>query len=48
MIQSCLPHSNRSTFEDWRSHYDDRTRAMVAEMSAKDIEMFGYSFEDGP
>jgi hypothetical protein len=43
-----LAHANRSTFDDWRSYYTPRTRAMVAEMSARDIEMFGYSFEEGP
>ena len=41
-----IPHSNQSTFEDWRPLYNDRTRAMVAEMSEKDIRMFGYKFED--
>jgi Sulfotransferase family len=41
-----IPHSNQSTFEDWRPLYTERTKELVAEISAKDIRMFDYKFED--
>lgn len=42
-----LPHKNRSTPTDYRMYYRDGTRKAVAERFARDIEMFGYSFDDG-
>jgi Sulfotransferase family len=41
-----IPHSNQSTFEDWRPLYTDETRRLVAEISDKDISMFSYHFDD--
>ena len=40
-----LNESNRSTFDDWRSYYNDRTAALVAKAYARDIETFGYEFD---
>jgi hypothetical protein len=42
-----LPHMNRGIPTDYRTYYNDRTRRLVAHRFARDIEMFGYSFEDG-
>lgn len=42
-----LPHDMRSDDDrPWRSYYDRRTRARVARIYARDIERFGYDFED--
>ena len=47
-IQAVLPHVNRSVHQDYRDHYNDRTRALVAEHFRPDIERFAYSFDGGP
>jgi hypothetical protein len=39
-----LPHANRSDHRDYRDYYSDRTRMIVAERFARDIEEFGYRF----
>lgn len=44
-VESALAHTNRSTDFDYRSHYTDATRAIVAEVYRRDIEVFGYSFD---
>ena len=44
-VETRLPHRNRSRHDDYRAYYDDRTRALVAEHWAEDVERFGYSFE---
>lgn len=44
-ITAQLPHINKSTHHDYRAYYDARTRRMVAEHFAADIELFGYRFE---
>jgi hypothetical protein len=41
-----LPHINRGKPVDYRGYYNDRTRKLVADRFARDIEMFGYSFGD--
>ncbi|MBL8795122.1 MAG: sulfotransferase family 2 domain-containing protein [Planctomycetia bacterium] len=40
-----LPHENKTDHADFRAHYNERTRALVAESFREDIEMFGYSFD---
>jgi len=45
-IRASLPYRNRSRHDDYRSYYDDRTRAVVAEHYAEDIERFGYTFDE--
>lgn len=44
-VRTRLPHHNRSQHDDYRSYYDERTRDLVAEHYAEDIERFGYSFD---
>lgn len=44
-IDASLPHLNRSHHRDYRSYYDDRTRALVAEHFRTDIALFGYTFD---
>ena len=39
-----LPHLNRSEHGDYRSYYDEETRAVIAERYRTDIELFGYEF----
>jgi len=43
-IHAALPHRNRSQHADYRSYYNEDTRALIAEHFRDDIEMFGYSF----
>ena len=44
-IDAPLPHLNKSVHKDYRSYYNDRTRALIAEHFKSDIELFGYSFD---
>jgi hypothetical protein len=44
-ITTQLPHVNKSAHCDYRDYYTERTRQMVAEHFAGDIDLFGYSFE---
>lgn len=39
-----LPHLNQSQHRDYQAYYNDRTRNLVAENFAQDIELFGYTF----
>ena len=39
-----LPHKNRSRHTAYRDYYTDRTRALVQEAFARDIDLFGYEF----
>lgn len=43
-IAARLPHRNPSKHDDYRSYYNDATRALVAEHFREDVEMFGYGF----
>jgi hypothetical protein len=43
-IDVALPRLNTSQHEDYRSYYDERTRAVVAERYARDIAAFDYAF----
>lgn len=41
-----VPHVNRSTrMQDYRTAYSDVSQSQVAQMCARDIDQFGYSFE---
>jgi hypothetical protein len=43
-----LARLNASTHLDYRGYYDERGREIVAQMYARDIELFGYRFEGLP
>jgi len=44
-VEATLPHKNKSSHSDYRSYYSDRTRELVAQHYAADIDRFGYSFD---
>ena len=41
---AAVAHRNASQRSDYRSYYDDETRGIVADVYARDIDGFGYSF----
>jgi sulfotransferase famil protein len=43
-IAARLTHRNPSRHDDYRTYYDEETRALVAEHFREDVEMFGYTF----
>ena len=41
-----LPHANKSSHKDYRSYYTDETAETVGKIFKKDIDFFGYTFDD--
>lgn len=44
VVDVSLPHVNKSNRGSYRDFYDARTRQIVANVYAEDIELFGYEF----
>ncbi len=44
--RATLPRLSVSGREGYRQFYDDRTRELVAVRYARDVELFGYAFEE--
>ncbi len=45
--RSTVRHRKKTARSDYRDYFDDDSRDVVAQAYARDIELFGYSFEDG-
>ncbi len=45
--ESALPHLIAGSKEDYREAYDDQTRQYVEKKFADEIDMFGYTFDNG-
>src|SRR5262249_747531 len=43
-IDAPLPRLNTSQHDGYRTYYDERSRALVAQRYRRDIELFGYVF----
>jgi hypothetical protein len=46
-VEAVLPHVNRTSHRDYRCYYDPPTIERVASHFRKDIDFFGYTFDDG-
>ncbi len=45
-LERSLPHVNASSRSKYQDYYTNKTRDIVADIYAEDIDLFGYSFED--
>ena len=45
-IDAKLPHANKSKRGNYKDYYNDKTIDLVADSYKKDIELFGYSFDN--
>ena len=45
-MPSQLPHVNSQAGQHYSTAYNNESRELVAQLCAKDIEAFGYSFEE--
>lgn len=45
--RSLIRQRKRSDRSDYRDYYDDESRAAIGELYDRDIEIFGYEFDDG-
>ena len=45
--RSLIRQRKRSDRSDYRDYYDNESRAAIGELYARDIEIFGYDFDDG-
>jgi hypothetical protein len=41
-----VPHHNKSERTHYADYYDDESRALVQQIYARDIELFGYRFDE--
>jgi len=39
-----VPHINKTEHKNYRKYYNGKTKRMIAEVCAKDIELFNYRF----
>lgn len=44
ITETKMPHTNKSTHANYRTYYNSRTRAIIEQRFAHDLEYFGYQF----
>lgn len=43
-VKKALPHKNKSEHQPYQCYYTDKTKKLIEEYCAEEIEMFGYRF----